>query len=176
MKILGGKIGFIRRWFHLKKIKHIAHIALLILVIALLICTFLFISIFLADYILNCGESSSQSSQNISSGHNMTSPSGPFNHNTSNFFATVLNWDTDRLADFLQARRSCRLVGYAGIRFGTTGIRISSYDDEFSRIARYVRQNHDGFFHEVGPNYTRITDELLSKLRGLKENVPSDFL
>lgn len=128
------------------------------------------------DYsILKFGESSSQepSGQNFNSGENSS-------HNNSKFFDTVLNsntnTDTDRLANYLVRHQNDIYVGRAGIKFSTApDSRISFFNEEYSRIARFVKSYHNGVFDRGSPQNTWITDDLLSKIKNIKENVPYDF-
>ena len=99
------------------------------------------------------------------------------NHHNSKYFSTILRFDTDTLADFLESKKSCNYIGNTGIKFSTPNPNIpgmNPYNEEISRIARFVRANHD-FFYRVGPNNTPIEDSLISGIRDLKKNVPTNF-
>lgn len=134
---------------------------------------FIFISIILFTYIDIVIEYgillSSQGGQNINPG------------GQNSFLNLVLNpiTDTDRLADFLEERKN---MGYSNI--SQAGIKLSHprrtiftpYNEAQSRIARYVNINHDNIFYRGSPQNTTIDDSLLSKIRDLHENVPTDFV
>jgi hypothetical protein len=120
---------------------------------------------------LNYGEGSSPMPSGENSGEN------PSHHNP-NFFNTVLNpepyTDTDKLADYLEYRRGNIYVSNAGIKFSRSPT-VNPFNEYFSRIARYVRANHNDVFYRIGPNNTPINDQLISRIRSFRENVPINF-
>ena len=147
--------------------------------------------------ILNMGESSSQGSsgQNPNNGGGSSQgPSGqnpkdhfnkdrypwpnrnpipvPYYHNTVTGSIT----DTERLANHLEQheRAGARFVNRAGIRFTTGDVVLGTYNEEMSRIARWVREEHN-VFYTTGPDNTTIDDNLIWSLRRMRWNVPGDF-
>lgn len=95
------------------------------------------------------------------------------NHNR-NFFDTIVDWDTDRLADWLddiyQKWKPHKLT------MKDTNIRFHKKEDDYSIIADYIKRHYNGIFLPQQPQHTVVNDSLISKIRDLKQNVPSDFI
>ena len=143
------------------------------------------------DSFLFIGESSSQGSNphNINSGggsSNNPNPNsnpnsnpgpGPNYGNHTGYFDTVMIRDTDRLANHLEHFRG-KFIQASGVMFADyhghshpVGLRHA----DLSRVVRYVRDIHPEWFYRVGPNTTRISDDLIRQIRDLHRDVPSDF-
>ena len=90
------------------------------------------------------------------------------NHNNENYY------DTDRLADTLQNCLNYHNVKRSA-RVRDADVYFSHSSEGMSRIARYVKKNHPGIFHDTRPATTFITDSLISNIKGLRENVPAEF-
>jgi hypothetical protein len=142
---------------------------------------------------LNIGESSSQGSsgQNINSGESSSQgPSGenpnkggnPSPHNGApdpydSDTETLAVRDTDRLAVHLVFHEN-KTFNQAGIRFTRGGTTIGTYDEDMSRIARYVRQHHDPnhtYFYRNGPHTAQIDSRIISFVVNLRKDVPNSF-
>jgi len=142
---------------------------------------------------LNIGESSSQGSsgQNPNSeqgssqgpsGENPNKGGNPSPHNGAPDPNDIdpETWavrDTDRLAVHLMFHEN-NTFNQAGIRFTRGGTTIGTYDEDMSRIARYVRQHHDpnhNYFYPNGPHTARIDSRIISFVVNIRENVPNSF-
>jgi transposase-like protein len=99
-------------------------------------------------------------------------------NNKSNFFKTVLNEhdykDTDKLADHLSLYEH-KYLKDTDVRLSVERRLVGEYNKELSRIARFVRKDNPNFFFASSPSSTNITIELISNIRNLHQNVPSDF-
>ena len=85
-------------------------------------------------------------------------------------------WDTDSLA------HSIELSMYQGKNYmRDTPFRFSMRGNENSdlyhtnRILRYVNEQHPGIFYPFNPHCTRIDATLIATLRGLRQNVPTNY-
>ena len=139
--------------------------------------------------ILNAvGESSSQGSsqQNISGGgssSNNPNPNpdpgpGPHYGTHPSYLDTVMMTDTDRLALYLEQYR-IRFFQHAGVLFSDyrpNNPPIGPYDQEYSRIARFVRTLHPEWFQRNTLNTQQINTTIIERIRGLHMDVPSNYI
>ena len=148
--------------------------------------------------ILNMGESSSQGSSGQNPNNGQGSSQGPSGQNPKyllnkdrypwpnrnpiptpdyHIITTGSITDTERLANYLEEheRAGARFVNRAGIRFTTGNVVLGTYNEEMSRIARWVREDFHNVFYTPGPDNTRIDDNLIWSLRRMRQNVPADF-
>jgi hypothetical protein len=66
----------------------------------------------------------------------------------------------------------------ARIRFTRGGTTINSYDEDMSRIARWVRQHCDpdhNYFYRNGPHTAPITFRIIHFIAHIREDVPNSF-
>jgi hypothetical protein len=135
--------------------------------------------------ILNASEGPSQqpgegSGQVSGEGSGEGSGKGPGGGNDRTMhLSTVINpeTDTDRLADHLQNFRGNgnQMVNTAGIHFGNSYNIHNFHDPQQSLIARYVNRTHPDIFNERNPSRTIISNNLILRIRRLRENVPAGF-
>jgi len=146
---------------------------------------------------LNMGESSSQGSSGQNPNNGQGSSQGPYGQNPKyllnkdrypwpnrnpipipDYHTTTTGsiTDTERLANYLEEheRAGARFVNRAGIRFTTGDVVLGTYNEEMSRIARWVRRFHN-VFYTPGPDNTPIDDNLIWSLRRMRRNVTADF-
>ena len=147
------------------------------------------------DSFLFIGESSSQGSnpQNINSGGGSSNNPNPGSNPNSNpnsnpgpgpdygnhpgWLNTVMNRDTDRLANHLEHFRGkyFRATGVLFADYHGSNNPVYNHHADLSRTVRYVRDIHPEWFYRVGPDTTVVSEGLIRDIRNLHRDVPSNF-
>lgn len=92
--------------------------------------------------------------------------------------ALLVRTDADRLADHLVNSRYNAQNNYLSgtdIRFSRPSIHNPNYNQDMSRIARYIHINHPGVFYHASPGSTVISEALIVDIRATRVNVPANF-
>lgn len=90
---------------------------------------------------------------------------------------TGRTYQTDYLARFLNSQHEgSPMLNQIGIDF-RVDIKNpnANYNEEMSRITRFVRESHPDWFYVGGPGKTRITPRLIDNIFMMKENLPNNF-